>query len=53
MESILIMLYALLALNTAELNQAVEEGQPLVEVARIAETGDDIRVEIQSIRSNF
>lgn len=53
MESVLIMLYALLSLNTAEMTQAVEDGQPLVEIARTAETGDDIRVEIQSIRSNF
>ncbi|WP_170063289.1 hypothetical protein [Polaribacter porphyrae] len=54
MVSILMTLYALLNLNTAQI-EAVESKKNIdkEELSRLYETGDDIRVEIQSIRSNF
>jgi hypothetical protein len=49
MGSILIVVYALFSLNTAQINdfghgEGMEEG----EFSQVIETGDDIRVEIQA-----
>jgi len=53
MQALLIMLYALLSLNTAQIRAIEETGEGMDEMERLIQTGDDIRVEIQSIRSNF